>query len=56
MIITGRTIGLAIGILAGVSSLFEIISILLFNADYSYVAIGLEIFSCIILLSLCRKK
>ncbi|WP_130805503.1 hypothetical protein [Senegalia massiliensis] len=53
---TYKKVGLIIGILAGLSSLIGIISILFFSSNYSYMAIGLGIFSCFTLLKIYFKK
>ncbi len=46
-----KKIGLVVGILAGISSLIGLINIFIFNNNYSYMAIGLGIFSFYIGLS-----
>lgn len=47
---TFKNMSLLIGVLAGISSLMGIISILVFHNNYSYIAIGAGLFSSYILL------
>lgn len=56
MIITGKKVGVCGGVLAISTSLFGIIANLVFNANYSYVVIGLGIVSAVILFSVCLNK
>lgn len=54
--VTFTKVGLFIGVLAGISSLIGLINIFFLNNNYSYIAIGLGIFSCLFLLTNYFKK
>ena len=56
MIITGKKVGLFVGTLAILSSIFTLASNLLYTEGFSYVAIGLGLFSGVTLFSLCSNK
>ena len=56
MIITAKKVGLFVGTLAILSSIYTLASNLLYNEDFSYVAISLGVFSGVTLLVLCLDK
>lgn len=56
MIITGKKVGMFGGTLAILSSIFALSSNLLYNKDFSYVAITLGLFSGVALFVLCWDK
>ena len=56
MIITAKKVGLFVGTLAILSSIYTLASNLLYNEDFSYVAISLGVFSGVTLFVLCLDK
>ncbi|MGH4139679.1 hypothetical protein [Clostridium sp.] len=56
MIITGKKVGMLAGTLAILSSIFTLASNLLYKNSYSYVAIGLSLFSGVTLFVLCSNR
>ncbi|MBU3188472.1 hypothetical protein K9O30_03750 [Clostridium bowmanii] len=56
MVITGKKVGMLAGTLAILSSIFTLAGNLLYNESFSYVAIGLALFSGVTLFVLCSNR
>lgn len=56
MIITGKKVGMFAGTLAILCSIFTLASNLLYKGTFSYVAIGLGLFSGVMLFVLCSNR